>query len=78
LDGQQRLQSLFIGLCGSFDYRELYFDILSGEIAAPDDIRYKFDFRTADAAQFPWVKFKDLIFTTKRPREITDGVSARS
>ena len=34
LDGQQRLQSLFIALTGSFEGRELYFDILSGELAA--------------------------------------------
>ena len=30
LDGQQRLQSLFIGLKGSYSGRELYFDVLSG------------------------------------------------
>ncbi len=30
LDGQQRLQSLFIALYGSLDGRNLYFDILSG------------------------------------------------
>ena len=44
LDGQQRLQSLFVGLCGSYAGRELYFDVLSGEVAAPDDVRYKFQF----------------------------------
>jgi hypothetical protein len=40
LDGQQRLQSLFIGLRGSYFGRELYFDVLSGVLAAPEDIRY--------------------------------------
>jgi Protein of unknown function DUF262/Protein of unknown function (DUF1524) len=75
LDGQQRLQSLFIGLCGSFDQKELYFDMLSGALAAPDDIKYKFEFKVADAAQFPWVKFKELIFTTKKPREIADELA---
>ncbi|MBI4536003.1 MAG: DUF262 domain-containing protein, partial [Ignavibacteriae bacterium] len=39
LDGQQRLQSLFIGLMGSFEGKELFFDVLSGEVAAPDDIK---------------------------------------
>ena len=34
LDGQQRLQSLFIGLRGSHEGRELYFDVLSGGVAA--------------------------------------------
>jgi uncharacterized protein with ParB-like and HNH nuclease domain len=70
LDGQQRLQSLFIGLCGSYEGKELYFDLLSGEAAAPDDIRYKFRFFDAANASFPWVKFKDLIFTTKNQRQI--------
>ncbi|NJN36604.1 MAG: DUF262 domain-containing protein, partial [Nitrospiraceae bacterium] len=31
LDGQQRLQSLYIGLCGSYSGKELHFDVLSGE-----------------------------------------------
>src|ERR1017187_7387258 len=44
LDGQQRLQSLFIGLKGSYEGRELFLDILSGEVAAPDDVKYKFAF----------------------------------
>lgn len=44
LDGQQRLQSLYIGLMGSYEGRELYLDVLSGEIAVPDDVKYKFVF----------------------------------
>jgi uncharacterized protein with ParB-like and HNH nuclease domain len=64
LDGQQRLQSLFIGLCGSYDGRELYLDILSGEASAPDDVKYKFAFLEATEAAFPWVKFKELVFST--------------
>jgi uncharacterized protein with ParB-like and HNH nuclease domain len=63
LDGQQRLQSLYIGLSGSFEGRELYFNILSGDIAAPDDIKYKFKFLLTSASHFPWVKFKDLIYS---------------
>ncbi len=62
LDGQQRLQSLFIGLKGSYCCRELYFDILSGAVAAPDDIKYKFAFLDSTKALFPWIKFKDLVF----------------
>lgn len=65
LDGQQRLQSLFIGLCGSYEGRELHLDVLSGEIAAPDDIKYKFRFLDAATASFPWLKFKDLVFSQK-------------
>lgn len=67
LDGQQRLQSLFIGLCGSYEGRELYFDVLSGDVAAPDDVRYKFQFLDAAKASFPWVRFKDIVFSTKDP-----------
>jgi hypothetical protein len=62
LDGQQRLQSLFIGLKGSYEGRELFLDILSGEVAAPDDIKYKFSFLVPGEAKFPWIKFKDLVF----------------
>jgi hypothetical protein len=74
LDGQQRLQSLYIALAGSFEGRELFIDILSGELAAPDDIKYKFKFLAPDAAQFPWVKFKDLVFTHLKKREVSDGL----
>lgn len=65
LDGQQRLQSLFIGLRGSYDNKELYLDILSGEVAAPDDVKYRFAFHESLTATFPWMKFKDLVFSSK-------------
>jgi Protein of unknown function DUF262/Restriction Enzyme Adenine Methylase Associated/Protein of unknown function (DUF1524) len=63
LDGQQRLQSLFIGLKGSYAGRELFFNVLSGEVAAPDDVKDKFAFIDPGAASFPWIKFKDLVFS---------------
>lgn len=74
LDGQQRLQSLFIGLNGSYGGKELYFDILSGQVAAPDDVKFKFKFIDPATAVFPWVKFKDLIFTTKKKRELLQAM----
>jgi uncharacterized protein with ParB-like and HNH nuclease domain len=40
LDGQQRLQSLFIALAGSLDGKELFFDVLSG--SKGDDFREVF------------------------------------
>lgn len=40
LDGQQRLQSLFIALMGSLSGKELYFDVLSGK--KDDDFREVF------------------------------------
>lgn len=61
LDGQQRLQSLFIGLSGSYDEKELYFDVLSRENLSPDDIKYKFNFLDQKNAIFPWIKLKTLI-----------------
>lgn len=70
LDGQQRLQSLYIGLCGSFSGRELYFDILSGTTSLPDDIKYRFEFRESTSSTFPWIKFKDLVFTTLNKRQL--------
>lgn len=63
LDGQQRLQSLFIGLRGSYNGRELYFDLMSGELASPDDIKYRFRFLSPGQANFPWVQLKELVFT---------------
>ena len=63
LDGQQRLQSLYIGLMGSYEGRELYLDILSGEIAAPDDVKYKFAFLEPSSTFFPHLKFKDIVFS---------------
>ena len=76
LDGQQRLQSLYIGLCGSFGGRELYFNVLSGSAALPDDIKYYFEFRGAPSSVFPWVKFKDLIFTNRKKRELIKDMAA--
>ena len=66
LDGQQRLQSLFIGLKGSYEGRELYLDILSGANASPEDIRFRFAFRPKDLAKWPWVRFKDIISVTNK------------
>jgi len=72
----RRLRSLFIGLCGSFEGKELCFNLLSGEVAAPDDVRYIFKFIDPTAIVFPWVKFKDLVFNSKKKREILDDLKA--
>jgi len=78
LDGQQRLQSLFIGLCGSYNGRELFFDVSSGDLAAPDDIRFKFKFLEPQAAVYPFVKFKTLVFTSLNPRELLQEIEPLS
>ena len=75
LDGQQRLQSLFIGLRGSNEGRELYFDVLSGAAAAPEDIRYRFAFKLKDGAQWPWVRFKDIITSNKLDPQIAQELA---
>ena len=76
LDGQQRLQSLYIGLNGSFEGRTLHLDILSGEVAAPDDIKFKFKFLLSDRAAFPWVNFNKLVFSNAKIREIEEDLAS--
>ncbi|MDP3014276.1 MAG: DUF262 domain-containing protein, partial [Candidatus Subteraquimicrobiales bacterium] len=74
LDGQQRLQSLFIGLKGSYDRNELYFNVLSGEKVEPEDIRYKFKFLSPVDTQLPWIKFKDIIFSGEKYNKIAENI----
>jgi hypothetical protein len=78
LDGQQRLQSLFIGLRGSYDGKEFYLDILSGELAAPDDVKFKFKFIDPQSAAFPHIRFKDIVFSDDKPRIIADKIAIQS
>jgi hypothetical protein len=78
LDGQQRLQSLFIGLKGSYDGKELYFDILSGTLALPDEIKFKFSFLKKADAKFPYVLFKEFVFWPKRNREYIELLKERN
>jgi len=74
LDGQQRLQSLYIGLKGSYEKRELYFNLLSGDIVAPEDIRYRFKFLESEKEVFPWVKFKDIVFSNQLYSRIAKSI----
>ena len=69
LDGHQRLQSLLIGLAGSYNGRELYFDVTSGEETSLDRIRYRFGFKDADAG-WPWVRFKDIVSEMSRDKDL--------
>lgn len=77
LDGQQRLQSLFIGLKGSYEKKELYFDVLSGDLVAPEDIRYKFRFLEIEKAVFPWLRFKDIVFNNAMPNRSAEEIIAK-
>ena len=78
LDGQQRLQSLFIGLKGSYEKKELFLDVLSGDLVAPEDIRYKFNFFEKNSFNFPWVKFKDIVFSNEQYDEIAEDIIKKS
>jgi hypothetical protein len=76
LDGQQRLQSLFIGLKGSYEGKELYFDVLSGkQQVAPEDIRYRFAFKDKNFALWPWVRFKDIVFSNQLSSQIARQIA---
>ena len=77
LDGQQRLQSLFIGLKGSFDKKELCLNVLSGDQTAPEDIRYKFKFLLSSEIKAPWFKLKDIVFSNNGIYEETEYINAR-
>jgi hypothetical protein len=79
LDGQQRLQSLFIGLKGSYEGKELYFDILSGTRSAPEDIMYRFSFIDRKNVKWPWIRFKEIILkNNKLDFEIADVLKKQS
>jgi uncharacterized protein with ParB-like and HNH nuclease domain len=78
LDGQQRLQSLFIGLKGSYEGRELYLDILSGEVAAPDDVKFRFAFMAKEKVAFPWLKFKELVFSKQDMLTLAQEIVAKA
>ncbi|MGZ4864497.1 MAG: DUF4268 domain-containing protein [Halobacteriota archaeon] len=69
LDGQQRLQALYIALKGTYEGKELYFDILSGGDLfwdLQDELRYNFEYLTPDEAARRsnhgsyWVLLKDI------------------
>lgn len=74
LDGQQRLQSLIIGLIGSYDSRELCINVLSGELVAPEDIRYNFKFMHHSEIKAPWFKLKEIVFSNKEYDEIAEVI----
>ncbi|MBA7514784.1 hypothetical protein ES705_06819 [subsurface metagenome] len=77
LDGQQRLQSLYIGLKGSYEKKELAIDIHSGDITAPEDIRFKFKFLSPDEIKVPWIKFKDIVFSSKEYNQIASDIKEK-
>ena len=72
LDGQQRLQSLYVALYGTLEGKSLYFDILSGRDS--DDVaeeKYLFYFATSEEAKEwnDWVKGELCKPPEKRARD---------
>ncbi|CAG0967243.1 hypothetical protein METP3_01221 [Methanosarcinales archaeon] len=64
LDGQQRLQSLFIAMKGKYEDKELYLNLLSGENENEDGIIYEFKFfkiPTNIDGKAIWIKVKDIV-----------------
>ncbi|KWI50641.1 hypothetical protein WT72_26230 [Burkholderia pseudomultivorans] len=77
LDGQQRLQTLFIGLKGSLEGRTLHFDVLSGLPRHPEDVHFKFKFLNPKEAVWPWVSFSDIIYNKKLAGEVARDLVSR-
>jgi hypothetical protein len=63
LDGQQRLQSLYLGVCGRYEGKYLYFKLSEEEEDPDDEYLYDFKFMTRHHAKWPWVKFRDILET---------------
>lgn len=72
LDGQQRLQSLYLSLIGTFNEKELYFNVLSNPNKDPfddEDILYETKFlKSKENKNFNkdknklWIKVKEFVF----------------
>jgi hypothetical protein len=61
LDGQQRLQSLYFGVYGSYEKKYLYFKLSDEEEDSNDEYLYDFKFMAKSHAKWPWVKFRDVL-----------------
>ena len=63
LDGQQRLQSLFLAFFGKYDSKYLYFKIDSNPIEEENNLRYHFQFMIPEEAakDIHWKRVKDII-----------------
>ena len=66
LDGQQRLQSLFLAFFGKYDGKHLYFKIDSNPNEEESDLRYCFQFITPEKARenHHWRKMADIMDIT--------------
>jgi len=67
LDGQQRLQSLYFSLLGTYDGQSLYFDILSGRKPDENGILYSFHFSNekSPSHKLMWLLLRDLVYANE-------------
>lgn len=81
LDGQQRLQALYIALYGSYDGQELHINLLGRPEQAGDlELRYALSFAAPGSGSASTVPFSRLVMTDSEPmelvRRITEGIRA--
>jgi len=83
LDGQQRLQALYIALEGTYNDKEFYFDILSGKepfIEGKEELVYDFEFmiRTEtnkkNNQEEYWVLLKDIVLSDETATDIRRNI----
>lgn len=72
LDGQQRLQSLFVALYGTYDGQALYFDVLSGR-SGDDFSQLRFVFRFADEKTAKALNAASVATASKPSHERPEG-----
>jgi uncharacterized protein with ParB-like and HNH nuclease domain len=60
LDGQQRIQAMVIAIRGSYEGKQLYFDVTSDPTLLDGDnaVAYKFAFKKT--ANWPWIKVSEI------------------
>lgn len=83
LDGQQRLQAFYIALKGSYNGKELYFDVLTGDKLfwdGQDELKYIFDYLTKDEAKEKknknshWILLKNVVLSDDSSTKIKRDV----
>ena len=83
LDGQQRLQTLYTVLKGTYNGQEMYINILSGKEIfqdGKDELKYDFDYLTKESAESKklngayWVKFKDIVLSEEPTPHIRNRI----
>jgi uncharacterized protein with ParB-like and HNH nuclease domain len=86
LDGQQRLQALYIALKGSYNNKELYFDVLSGDKIfwdGQDELKYRFDYFTKEEAKennnknSHWILLKSIVLSDESSTKIKRDILNR-